>query len=78
MQARTFAERLVFFRTEAGLSCGELANLAGVTRAAVSNWEHGRTPTAANLLRLAKALGIRPGLLIDGEALDPSSSSIDG
>jgi Zn-dependent peptidase ImmA (M78 family)/transcriptional regulator with XRE-family HTH domain len=52
-------ERLELARQAAGLRKNELAELVGVTPAAISQFEHGRAnPSAATLAKLALALGM--------------------
>lgn len=55
-----FAERLMRARKAAGLSMNALATEVGVSANAIKKYEHGETmPTSANLLKLAKTLGVR-------------------
>ncbi|GAA5524704.1 hypothetical protein Maes01_01261 [Microbulbifer aestuariivivens] len=55
-----FSERLMRARKAAGLSMSALATEVGVSANAIKKYEHGETmPTSANLLKLAKALGVR-------------------
>lgn len=55
-----FAERLVRARKAAGLSMSALAEEVGLSANAIKKYEHGETmPSSANLLKLAKALGVR-------------------
>lgn len=57
-----FPERIKQLRKEAGLSQRQLADLVGVSKAAVSCWETGvrGVPAGNNLVRLAEALGLDP------------------
>ncbi|WP_375174562.1 adenosylcobalamin-dependent ribonucleoside-diphosphate reductase [Pseudooceanicola sp.] len=64
----TFASRLKEARKNAGLSQEELAAKVGITKAAVSNAENGRSDTMRNLDALATALNVSPGWLQFGEA----------
>ncbi len=55
-----FAERLMRARKAAGLSMGALAKEIGVSANAIKKYEHGdNLPSSPNLLKLAKALGVR-------------------
>lgn len=55
-----FAERLVRARKAAGLSMSALAEQVGVSANAIKKYEHGENmPSSSNLLKLAKALGVR-------------------
>lgn len=54
-----YAERIRTLRAAANLSQGELAEAMNLGRAAISNWETGRTrPDIANIPRLCNVLGI--------------------
>lgn len=54
------AERLIRARKAAGLSMSALASEIGVSANAIKKYEHGTNmPSSANLLKLAKALGVR-------------------
>lgn len=54
-----YAERILALRKAAKLSQGDLAEAMGMGRAAISNWETGRTrPDIANIPRLCNALGV--------------------
>jgi len=53
-------------RSELGLSQEELANLAQVERSHMGKIERGEhLPNLVLILRLAKALSVKPGLLVD-------------
>lgn len=55
-----FAERLKCARTASGLSMAALASNVGISANAIKKYEHGETmPTSGNLLKLARALGVR-------------------
>ena len=57
--ARALAIRLVAYRSERGLSQGQLAALIGVSQPQVSRWEAGdHMPTVETLVRLADRLGM--------------------
>lgn len=52
-------------RKKAGLGVSQLAGRLGLSRNTLTNWEAGRSePTAGELVRLAKSLGVRPGSLL--------------
>jgi DNA-binding XRE family transcriptional regulator len=60
-----FGGRLHHYRTRQGLSQGQLARKAGMTRHFVSRLERGtRVPTVAVLLALARALYLTPDSLL--------------
>lgn len=55
-------------REEAGLTQAGLAEIAGVTQQAVSNWENGdRQPRVEHLPRIADALGVSIDELVRGK-----------
>ena len=55
-----FNERLIRARKAAGLSMSALASEVGVSANAIKKYEHGvNMPSSGNLLKLAKALGVR-------------------
>lgn len=65
--AEAFGQRLRELRHERGLSQERLAELAGVHATFVSNIERGYSaPTLYTLLKLATALEVTPGQLVDG------------
>lgn len=55
-------------REAAGLSQRELAQLVGVSKNSVSNWELGRTSPRGKEERLRRVLGLHPGPPIASEA----------
>jgi transcriptional regulator with XRE-family HTH domain len=62
-----FGRNLASQRKRAGLSQEELAERAGLHRTAISLSETGkRNPRLDTLVKLAKALGISVGVLVDG------------
>ena len=70
----TLAERLKEQRKRAGLSQEELAELAGVSRQAVTKWESGRAaPSTKHLFRLAEIFGTTVDLLLPGEPPAPET-----
>ena len=63
----TFAVRLRAFCLAAGLVQRELSRKAGVCEPTIRSCEEGRhRPRAANLIRLARALGVPPAALEPG------------
>jgi transcriptional regulator with XRE-family HTH domain len=57
-------------RKKRGLSQAQLAELVGVEQPTVQRWENGkRMPDLESLDRLARALGVTPGALLDGDVL---------
>ena len=64
----SFAERLKQIRKEKGLSQEDLAELLDVSRQAVSKWERGcGAPDISLLPALAAALGVEPGVFLQGD-----------
>lgn len=64
----TLGERIKSCRQKAGLSQEKLAELAGVSRQAVTKWEAGQSaPSTENLLKLAGIFGTTAGLLLAPE-----------
>ena len=65
----TIGSRITFFRTERGLSRGELAQLTGYTRnfiRSIEQWnKRYRNPTIEKIYGIAKALGVHPFHLLD-------------
>ena len=76
-----FGNFVCTLREKKGMTQADLANLLGVTPAAVSKWENGISkPRVEVLFRLASILDVRPEELIAGQYLDmpeDSSNSID-
>jgi transcriptional regulator with XRE-family HTH domain len=61
-----FGRRLREVRVGVGLSQDRLAERARVHPTAIGRMERGgREPRLATILRLARALGVRPGVLVD-------------
>lgn len=55
-----------FLRMSQGLTQAALAKKIGVNTVTVSQWERGKySPTASNVPKVAKALGITPKQLLD-------------
>jgi transcriptional regulator with XRE-family HTH domain len=64
--AVAFGEVVKFFRLEAGLSQEELSHLAMIERSHMGKIERGQhLPNLILILRLAEALKIKPGKLLD-------------
>src|SRR3989338_6148992 len=67
--------RVAAWRRHRDLSQQELANRSGVTQAIISRLErHGRDVPVRTLCRLAAALDVTPGTLLDG---DPPRPDLD-
>jgi transcriptional regulator with XRE-family HTH domain len=61
---------LVHLRKKRGLSQAQLAEIVGVEQPTIQRWERGtRMPDLESLDLLAKALGVTPGTLLDGDTL---------
>ncbi|TLM78931.1 MAG: helix-turn-helix transcriptional regulator [Actinobacteria bacterium] len=58
LQGQPFGQRLGRLREEKGLTQGELARAAGITRPYLTQVEGGRTPSAELQVRLAHCLGL--------------------
>lgn len=63
----TFAEHLKAAREKARLSCDELAERAGFSRAAIYNLEAGADPKWSTVCVLADVLGVPVGYFRDGK-----------
>ena len=69
-------DRLVEYRSKAGLSRQKVADLLGVSASVVTKWERGeRQPRRDMLIRLADFYGVSVGVLL-GEEEQPTSGSI--
>lgn len=65
-----YLEQLKALRKRRGLSQAKLAEIIGVEQPTVQRWESGnRMPDLESLDALAKALGVTPGALLDGDTL---------
>ena len=66
---QTIAERLEHALKESGMTASELARTIRIRPQAVSQWISGSTksPSATNLLRAAKVMGVDPDWLIEGK-----------
>jgi transcriptional regulator with XRE-family HTH domain len=64
---QTLGSRIAELRLARGLSQSQLARWAGVPTTTLKNWEQDRRqPYASAVARLAVALGIEPGPLLEG------------
>lgn len=64
-----FGPVLVEMRTRLGVSQYELARRSGLSERHLNYLEHGkREPRPSTIILIARALGIRPGLLLDAMA----------
>ena len=64
-----FGETVLLWRLQRGLTQKELARRAGVPRPNLSAIERGQLEVSLKTVRaLALALGVRPGVLVDGIA----------
>jgi transcriptional regulator with XRE-family HTH domain len=63
---KSLADRIKIARERLGLSQSQLARIAGVTPAAIGNYEQGTTKTVRNLVDVATALKVRPEWLANG------------
>ncbi len=78
-EAQEFAARLKRTRERQDLNQTQLAEKAGLTRAAISQLESGqREPTFSTIVRLAKALDASPSDLMGLEDLDELDPSLRG
>lgn len=65
MTETTFGKRLRELRCKSKLTQSALAEIGGFKPSAISHWELGRrTPSLANLTRLAKAMDVSVGDLV--------------
>lgn len=66
-QAREFGRRVREYRTELDVSQEKLAELCGLHRTYIGHIERGEVnPTLWNIVRIAKALRVDPGVLVEG------------
>jgi transcriptional regulator with XRE-family HTH domain len=64
-----YLEQLKALRMQRGWSQAKLAEIIGVEQPTIQRWESGsRTPDLESLDALARALGVTPGSLLDGDA----------
>lgn len=70
---KTFRDKVIEHRAALGLSQKQLADKAGIGVRTIGNYESGaRLPYAAQLYKLAKALGVSTEYLKNDEIEDPS------
>ena len=73
----TLGEKIKAQRKRNGLSQEKLAELAGVSRQAVTKWENGQSaPSTENLFRLAEIFGTTVDLLLKPE--EKQNTDIEG
>lgn len=66
---------LAVLRTDAGMTQKELADAVGVGQGRVSEWESGaREMSATACLKIARALGVDPGMIVEAVATRRGSS----
>jgi transcriptional regulator with XRE-family HTH domain len=69
--ADAFGDRLREARAAQGVSQDVLANRTGIHHTAIGRFERGdRDPSLKSLLRLARGLGVEPGVLLNGLEAD--------
>ena len=69
---------LIHARIDKGLKQSELADLVGVSPAAISQWELGiKTPRKGNVAKLAAVLGVTPEYLLGEKENDPVHIDMD-
>ena len=67
---------LTRLRTQAGLTRDDLGAMLEVTGRTIGHWETGdRRPNTDDLRRLAAALGVQPGALLDEPAESPAEGA---
>jgi len=67
MQTLPFGQTLLLWREYQGMTQGQLAEKAGISRPNLSAVERGKAEVSLKTLRaMAYALGVRPGVLVDG------------
>ena len=65
-EAKKLGDNLKRIRTEKGISQGDIARALEVDKSFVSNIENGKTnPTLATITKLAKAIGVSVGELME-------------
>lgn len=69
----TIGERLQAILKEQGVSQSEVARRAGLTRQAVSNICNGNEPSLDTVRRIAAALEVTEGALVDGTQSPPKN-----
>ena len=65
-EAQKLGKNLKRIRTEKGISQGDIVKASGIDKAMISNIENGKTnPTLATIAKLAKAIGVSVGELME-------------
>ncbi len=65
-EAQKLGNNLKRIRTKKGISQGDIVRSLGMDRAFISNIENGKTnPTLATIAKLAKAIGVSVGELME-------------
>jgi transcriptional regulator with XRE-family HTH domain len=67
----SFGENLQAFMKANGVNGAELARRLGVKGSTVTRWRNGRVPGAAELLAIAKVLGVEPVVLLGSDYVEP-------
>ena len=77
MEPKTLADRITVRRVELGLTQADLARIAGVSEAAVSQWESGQTKNLKNahLFVVADFLNVSPRWLATGQGDKQAAAS---
>jgi transcriptional regulator with XRE-family HTH domain len=71
---KAFGKRLRTRREQRGYTQTELSERSGLAQMSISTWERGKTtPNVVNLMKLARALGLRPETLIDPTIIEIES-----
>ena len=69
--AAFIGQRIVGGRQKVGLTQDELAVISGIDSSNIRSYENGRAmPSVHSLVRIAIALGLEPGALLEGVTLD--------
>ena len=76
----TFAQNLIRYRKQRGLSQGDLAQASGISRRMVAHYEtHASEPPIEKIEALAKALGVRASQMLEStNDLSQSDSDLAG
>ena len=68
-------ERLLEILAQKGMKQGELERLAGLSANRISKWKDGQgEPTARQLFKICKILGVSPTWLVEGTEAESSAS----
>lgn len=72
----SIGETIRVLRKRSDLSQAELAQQVGVWQTQISQIESGATSPSLDLLqRIAQALGVKPGVIVDGFGADPEQDA---